>query len=476
MKKTSALISAILIFGIINNVSGQCTVTISPQDPTICAGDTVNLHASVIGTNALTTTFVGGNNHRGNMFDISATNDVVINSFDANPEGNTTIVIYYKVGSYSGSESNPAAWTFIDSVPIISNGTGNPTPIPIDINVTIPAGQTYAFYVSSTNLNVNLNYTNGTSVGSAFASDANITFYEGIGLEYPFGGNYSPRVWNGIIRYTLASDPVSYMWSNGDTTQTTIVTPATPIQYLVSVSTAGCGAMVDTVDIFISTPVVDAGINDTICYGDSILLLASGTGIDTLMWSGGIPDSSYVIPAGSNTYYVTAYDSIGCTAMDSVYYQVNTIDTSVSVTGATLTSNQANAMYQWIDCNTTFDITGETNQSFTATVNGSYAVSITDSIGCTGVSPCIDINNIRILDYETELIKAFPNPTQDKCIIQSEELMQIISVYNIDGQLILNETPNSLEYIIDLNEFSSGLYILSVQTSNGIDNLILEKN
>jgi hypothetical protein len=54
--------------------------------------------------------------------------------------------------------------------------------------------------------------------------------------------------------------------------------------------------------------------------------------------------------------------------------------------------------------------------------------------------------------------------------------MQIVSVYNIDGQLILNATPNSLEYIIDLEEFNSGLYILSVQTSSGIDNLILEKN
>jgi hypothetical protein len=163
-------------------------------------------------------------------------------------------------------------------------------------------------------------------------------------------------------------------------------------------------------------------------------------------------------------------------AQDSIYIQLNIIDTTVAVTGATFTSNQANAMYQWIDCNTTFDITGETSQSFTATANGSYAVSITDNIGCTGLSPCIDINNIGILDYETELIKAFPNPTQDKCIIQSKELMQIVSVYNIDGQLILNATPNSLEYIIDLEEFNSGLYILSVQTSSGIDNLILEKN
>ncbi len=54
--------------------------------------------------------------------------------------------------------------------------------------------------------------------------------------------------------------------------------------------------------------------------------------------------------------------------------------------------------------------------------------------------------------------------------------MQVVSVYNIDGQLILNESPNSLEHIINLKEFNYGLYILSVETSSGINNLIPEKN
>ncbi|MBN2216570.1 MAG: hypothetical protein JW719_04255, partial [Pirellulales bacterium] len=77
---------------------------------------------------------------------------------------------------------------------------GTPTPIPIVIDVAIPAGETYAFYVTTTD-SVRLNYTAGAAVGNVFAADENIQFLEGAGNEYPFQAAYSPRIFNGVIHY-----------------------------------------------------------------------------------------------------------------------------------------------------------------------------------------------------------------------------------------------------------------------------------
>ncbi len=55
---------------------------------------------------------------------------------------------------------------------------------------------------------------------------------------------------------------------------------------------------------------------------------------------------------------------------------VDSIDTSVSVSAVTLTANATSATYQWLNCNENLPITGQIGQSFTATIDGNYAVII----------------------------------------------------------------------------------------------------
>lgn len=85
-----------------------------------------------------------------------------------------------------------------------------------------------------------------------------------------------------------------------------------------------------------------------------------------------------------------------------------TIDNIVTVTGATIQANQITANYQWLDCNDAFTpLFGEVNQSFTATVTGSYAVEI-NVLGCINTSACeiIDFTGIEDLTHgNKELVK-----------------------------------------------------------------------
>jgi hypothetical protein len=150
----------------------------------------------------LTTTFAGGNGQSGNMFDVrSTTRAITIEGFDVNLiAGTHTVEIYYKAGSYVGFDTNAAAWTLAASVPnVTSVEIDTPTSVPVTLSIVIPAGQTYAFYVTTTT--GSMRYTNGTTEGAPYASDTYIVIHEGLGKAYPFSSSFTPRVFNGNVYY-----------------------------------------------------------------------------------------------------------------------------------------------------------------------------------------------------------------------------------------------------------------------------------
>ncbi|MDA9128390.1 T9SS type A sorting domain-containing protein, partial [Flavobacteriaceae bacterium] len=128
----------------------------------------------------------------------------------------------------------------------------------------------------------------------------------------------------------------------------------------------------------------------------------------------------------------------------------------------------ANITYQWIDCNNgNAPISGETNQSFTATANGSYAVIITDTdCGISGTSNCFDVNTLITNTFENPLrIRVHPNPVKDNVSITFDRAYQNINVevYSMLGQLIedVNKT-NSIDLDVDMSNIPSGNYILRI--------------
>ncbi len=149
---------------------------------------------------SMTTTYVSNNGLDGNMFDVVALNNINVLSFDGNFNvGTHTVEIYYKVGTHVGFETTSSAWTLLGSTSLTSNGDDVATPIPISMSLSIPAGQTYAFYITTTTGGIN--YTNGTTLGAVYVQDGSAQILEGAGVSYPFASLFSPRVWNGTMYY-----------------------------------------------------------------------------------------------------------------------------------------------------------------------------------------------------------------------------------------------------------------------------------
>lgn len=147
-----------------------------------------------------------------------------------------------------------------------------------------------------------------------------------------------------------------------------------------------------------------------------------------------------------------------------IYERVCGTDNTVSVSGATITANLAGATYQWIDCNSNTPISGETSQSFTATITGDYAVEVTAN-GCTTTSVCTMISVVGLEGLEHDTFSIYPNPNNGVFTIASESGLEntVVQVYSIVGTVIYTNaaiTGNSLT--IDLQHELSGVYFVKV--------------
>ena len=56
-------------------------------------------------------------------------------------------------------------------------------------------------------------------------------------------------------------------------------------------------------------------------------------------------------------------------------------------------------------------------------------------------------------------ISVYPNPAKDVVHFSSKSIIENITLYNVLGQEVLFKKVNSSEFVLDLNNLSSGSYV-----------------
>ena len=158
------------------------------------------------GTRALSTTYSGGNSFAGNMFTVTPSKPLTINSFDINVNGSgyVTVDVWRRTGSYAGFENNASGWTHMGTeFKAQAAGGGNRTRIAVG-DIDLNGGTTYSFYILLRSYVLNTQYIEYSN-GSTSYSNSDLTINAGVGTDdLAFSGNtFSPRIWNGTINYTL---------------------------------------------------------------------------------------------------------------------------------------------------------------------------------------------------------------------------------------------------------------------------------
>lgn len=146
------------------------------------------------------------------------------------------------------------------------------------------------------------------------------------------------------------------------------------------------------------------------------------------------------------------------------------LNASVSFAGSSLTANTDSASYQWMDCGSFATIAGETAQTFTPTENGSYAVIVTDGI-CVDTSACTSIT-VGIVNAANSALRLYPNPANKIIMIDADEAILNYSVMNTVGVQLFTGRDKQ----VDLSDLSSGLYLINIETSTGIQHKTFIKN
>ena len=163
------------------------------------ASTTYYAEASANIADTLSTTYAGGNGcGSGNMFDIIATTDLTIDSMRGHFDAADSVKVYYKTGSYLGSEETPGDWTLLGSA-FINSSTAAYEALVFSVGqLSLTAGDTVGIYVEGS-----VRYTN-VNAGTSYAN-ADMTIEGGTGLCASFGTTFSPRMWNGTIFYSTGS-------------------------------------------------------------------------------------------------------------------------------------------------------------------------------------------------------------------------------------------------------------------------------
>ena len=195
---------------------------------------------------------------------------------------------------------------------------------------------------------------------------------------------------------------------------------------------------------------------------------------------------SYTVPSGDETYTTpgaqTVMDTIlnvsGCDSIMTISLTINTVDVAVNISTGQLSANSSTGSFQWIDCADPGNvIAGETNQLFTPSVSGSYAVIVTEN-GCTDSSTCYNSGPSGINEFESSF-NVYPNPSSGQISINTSALNgnQMLQIIDLNGRIIISKAIAG-NAIVELNlSLELGTYFISLTNEDGnrkIQRLIIQ--
>jgi hypothetical protein len=193
----------------------------------------------------------------------------------------------------------------------------------------------------------------------------------------------------------------------------------------------------------------------------------------------GATSSSYIAKRSGNYSVVVSYSTSICYIASTVIPVItcqDKIEPNISFAFDSLWTDSTNYKLQWYYNGS--PITNATDSVYKALLPGNYWVQARDTItGCIAYSDTIFISLIGINEIANGDIRAaiLPNPNSgsfllDLTYVISQDLE--ISVMNLQGQKIFNNRisllSNENNKQIHFDQFSSGVYILKIASTNSV--------
>lgn len=265
-------------------------------------------------------------------------------------------------------------------------------------------------------------WTNGVTDGVPFAP-ATSTTYVLTGTDYNGCAGYAqvsvqvvpsptisvsipPTTCAGVSATLTATGGDTYLWSNGNTTSTTVVSPGVSTNYVVAgTNSTGCTVNASVaVNIYPTPNLVATSSASAVCIGQSVTLNSSGA--NSYTWSPSITNGTAFQPSVSTIYTVSATDGYGCVSSKTSAVIVNPLPV-LSVNGSTSICQGESAILNVIGANTYTWSTGSNSPSISISPMTTTVYSVTGA----NVNGCLRTSSVSLSVYTAPNVFISTNST-----------------------------------------------------------------
>ncbi|MFT6503041.1 MAG: hypothetical protein ACJASQ_003173 [Crocinitomicaceae bacterium] len=180
-----------------------------------------------------------------------------------------------------------------------------------------------------------------------------------------------------------------------------------------------------------------------------------------------IDGNTYASSNNSATHVVP--NAGGCDSTITLDLTIAPLNTSVTQASTVLTADETGLDYQWVNCSDMLAIAGATNQSYTATINGDYAVIVTDN-GCSDTSSCVTVSSVSLdeIGFGKD-VSIQPNPMTESATLDLGKIYNEIEIQIVNslGQSISVEHYKTKETISLEITGKPGVYYVIIQSEEG---------
>ncbi|HTL81038.1 MAG TPA: PKD domain-containing protein [Bacteroidia bacterium] len=420
------------------------------------------------------------------LFDNSAGGNMSasVNNLIFDVLSNTTLFGVYVYPATAGTvtidlEDNTNAVINSVTATINASDINQRTYIPLNFQLTPATGMQLVRNASSVNLwrnNVGVTYPYTLpGVLSITSSTAGAGFYY-------FFYDWQVCAPGGPYSFAWTSNPVGFT-ATGDSA---FVAPTVSTQYFCTVTdtVTGCSSVFSTTINMPSAIVANVTGTNSICAGDSALLIAGFTGGDgsaTYAWSSSAStnDSIWVMPASTATYTLTATD--GCGSVSTATFTV-VVNTGAPIASFTSQATGVN-MFTFTDASTnatswSWDF-GDSqtstlqNPSHTYATTGSYTVTliVTNGCGTDTITQVITADGLEHLSLQNS-VSVYPNPAKGHFNVQfngTTDAIFTLQLFDLAGKLMMEKEVNAKAGTVvpvNVERYATGLYMLKLTSEN----------
>lgn len=459
-------------------VHPQPTVTASASSPAICDGD-----SSVLSASGASTYVWQPGNTASNVITVapSISSTYSVTGTDANGcvAQNTITVTVNALPTVLASTNVPAICNG-DTATLSANGASNYSWTPSASLSNASASSTDAFPIVTTNYLVVGTDSNGCSNSDSVTIVVNALPT----VTTTLTGTYCEN----DTAFFSAAGASTYLWMPINQTGANVYDIPGLSQtnyYVIGTDSNGCSDIDSFITMVYPLPVITANGQSPICVGASTILASSGASTYLWMPNNATNNPTTDVPSATTTYTVVGTSVYGCA--DTAYFTVvvNPLPVvALTIASSTVCVDDAAVSLTGTGSPTggTFSGTGVSGNSFSPSAAGVGTHTITytyaDSIGCSATATDNIVVNacVGIAESGAGISAIYPNPFSGQVTLETNVAGETqVIVHSVLGQEIMNTEFTGNKLVIETSTWAAGIYVFTINTSEGQETIRLVK-